>query len=179
MAQFFWPPSSAGSDGISRFILDGVTTTVSQDTVTPANSNPLPVTFLDPSGLPADYATEAKQDTQITKQDLANTLLGEIADDILLLRLQVNSAGFLSQQPLSGLTPSTISVPANAVGCNIQAPSTNEQNIRVSIGSVASDSAGMIFEPGRSEVFNGAAAISACATVAGSNEVIVQWVLRS
>lgn len=160
------------SQGPTQFIYDGAPTEVEQDTITPSDSRPLPVINLKNDGTVVDFATSAKQDAQ-------TTLLNEISTNTLALRFLTNTAGSLSQQSLTGTSASTISVPANAVSCNIQAPSTNEQNIRVSIGSTASTSAGMLFEPGRSEVFSGAAAISACATVAGSNEVIVQWVLRS
>jgi len=155
-----------------QFVLDGVNTEVEEDTVTPANSNPLPTKVLNGSGVEVDFATSAKQ-------DLSNTLLGEISTNTLALINLVNNGGSLSQQALTGTTASTISVPANAVSCNIQAPSTNTDNVRIAIGATASTTNGMLFEPGRSEVFDGAAAISACATVSGTNEVIVQWVLRT
>ena len=57
MAQFVWPPVTATSGPI-QFLLDGVSTTVSEDTGTPASSNPLPVKVVDGSGLVPDFATE-------------------------------------------------------------------------------------------------------------------------
>lgn len=53
------------------FVLDGVDTEVSQDTVTPANSIPLPVINLDANGIPLDYATETTL-LKIQKAALAN-----------------------------------------------------------------------------------------------------------
>lgn len=189
------------------YVLDGVDTEVEQDTGTPANTRPLPVGVFNVAGTLTDVATEAKQDDIITNiqsavtelqniqtnqdaqttllttiesnQDTSNTLLNEISTNTLALINLRNNGGSLSQQALTGTTASTISVPANAVSCNIQAPSTNTDNVRISIGATASTTDGMLFEPGRSEMFDGAAAISACATVSGTNEVIVQWVLRT
>lgn len=74
MANFTWPinPSTSGP---VQFILDGNVETVNQDTSTPSNSIPLPVINLDGSGVEVDYATEAKQDTQITEAQSTNTKL--------------------------------------------------------------------------------------------------------
>lgn len=57
MANFNWPAITASSAPI-QYELDGSPTIVSQDTVTPANSNALPVINLNPSGTPIDPATE-------------------------------------------------------------------------------------------------------------------------
>lgn len=82
------------------FILDGVDTTVSQDTVTPANSNPLPVIQLDSSGNPATPLTDAQlratpvpvsgplTDTQLrasavpVSDSTSQTILNEINTDL-------------------------------------------------------------------------------------------------
>lgn len=66
MANFIWPVAPT-SQGPIQFELDAVATAVSEDTVTPANSVPLPIKALDGSGLEVDFATEAKQDVQITE----------------------------------------------------------------------------------------------------------------
>lgn len=181
MSQFFWPPEASASDNIIEFVLDGVTTEVSKDTSTPANSRPLPVENLNSAGLPIDPATEQKQDDIINELVAANLKLDGVNTGLALIASkQTNIAGSLAQGNLAGTAQTTISPPANAVGCNIQAPSTNEQNIRVIIGGVAaSDSSGFLYEPGRSETFNVAADISFCATVAGVNEYIVQWILNT
>jgi hypothetical protein len=116
MANFNWPinPTTVSSGPVS-FILDGATAEVTQDTVTPANSIPLPVTSLNPDGTPVDYATEttqldvltelqtlngvdfateAKQDTQITELQGINTelntqttVLGTLATEATLASL--------------------------------------------------------------------------------------------
>jgi hypothetical protein len=69
MSQFFWPPGDSGitTNGPVRFLKDAVSTEVSLDTVAPANSTPLPVINLNPDGTEVGFATEAKQDTQITQ----------------------------------------------------------------------------------------------------------------
>jgi hypothetical protein len=53
--QFTFPPRTAGA---TEFYLDGASTAVNEDTVTPANSVPLPVKVMDSSGSPLDFATE-------------------------------------------------------------------------------------------------------------------------
>lgn len=66
MSNFNWPinPTTVNSGPI-QFILDGANTTVEEDSGTPANSTPLPVKVIDPSGVPIDFATAANQTTQI------------------------------------------------------------------------------------------------------------------
>ena len=54
------------SPGPSQFVLDAVDVEVKEDTGTPANSRPFPIKALDGSGVEVDFATEAKQDAQIT-----------------------------------------------------------------------------------------------------------------
>lgn len=49
ITTFIYPPA-AGSASQVQFLLDGVSTTVSKDTVTPANSRPLPVELTGTSG---------------------------------------------------------------------------------------------------------------------------------
>jgi hypothetical protein len=97
MRLFLYPPTPVTvSVPPIEFSLDGVDTTVSRDTATPANSDPLPIIQLDQNGdpmlqpltdselrasavpvsmasapLPTGAATEARQDTQITElQDI-------------------------------------------------------------------------------------------------------------
>lgn len=61
MRLFVYPPVAVSvTTPPTAFILDGVSTTVSQDTVTPANSTPLPVIQLDSSGNPASPLTDAQ-----------------------------------------------------------------------------------------------------------------------
>jgi len=74
ISNFSWPVNPSTS-GPVQFILDGNTEVVTQDTVTPANSIPLPVTVLDASGVPTDVARESKQDVQIVEAVSTNTKL--------------------------------------------------------------------------------------------------------
>lgn len=75
MSNFNWPinPTTVNSGPI-QFVLDGINTTVEEDSGTPANSVPLPVKIIDPAGLPIDFATATKQDEQtvlLTSIDVA------------------------------------------------------------------------------------------------------------
>ena len=61
MRLFVYPPVAVSvTTPPVGFELNGVATTVSQDTVTPANSNPLPVIQLDSSGNPATPLTDTQ-----------------------------------------------------------------------------------------------------------------------
>jgi hypothetical protein len=76
MSVFIYPPiQTSVSSAPIEYVLDGVNTQVSQDTGTPANSTGLPVVVLNPAGGLTDFATEAKQDTQITEAQATNTKL--------------------------------------------------------------------------------------------------------
>lgn len=55
------------ASGPLQYVLDGVNTTVEEDTVTPANNRPLPTKLFDVSGDPINPATEDKQDDIITE----------------------------------------------------------------------------------------------------------------
>lgn len=72
MSQFTWPPINTTS-GPVQFTKNAVTTTVSLDTVTPANSTPLPVSQLNSSGVVVDPATSTNQLTEITALGTLNT----------------------------------------------------------------------------------------------------------
>jgi hypothetical protein len=193
------------------FSLDNVDTEVSEDTITPANSNPLPIKALDGNGVEVDFATEAKQDTIITNIQTVDTSVQSVNTSVQAVdvsvqavdtsvqavetavnnaiteiqtvqtkidKLKGNSGSFV-QTTLTGTTDSTATVPANAIGFYIQAPSTNSDNIRFCVGSTASTTNGVLMEAGRSEgPFNLAADVSVCATASTvSNEFIIQWIL--
>lgn len=74
MANFNWPLTASQAAPL-EFILDGIATQVEEDTVILANSIPLPVKVLDGTGTEVDFATEAKQDVQITALNDINTEL--------------------------------------------------------------------------------------------------------
>lgn len=89
MSNFNWPinPTTLAG-GAVQFNLDGATTAVSQDTITPANSTPLPVLSLNPSGVAIDPATEttlaamsAKLPASLGSKTSANSLSVTMASD--------------------------------------------------------------------------------------------------
>lgn len=93
----------------------------------------------------------------------------------------VNANASFVQTSLSGTTASGATAPANAVGFIFQAPSTNTDPIRMSVGATATTSAGMYFEPGRDSGYiplGFGVSLSTCATASGTNEYMVQWVLQ-
>lgn len=90
----------------------------------------------------------------------------------------VNTNGSIVNTSLTATTASTASVPSNAVGFVLEAPSTNTDNIRWAIGGTASTTVGMLTEPGRDSGFIPCAAnISVCSTVSGTNAFSIQWIL--
>lgn len=166
--------AQAAGARIIQYDLDGLATDVKEDTGTPADSRPLPTRLFDTGGAPLDPATFQKQEEIVTE---LQSIISELQASRVLM---TNTAGELDQGVLVATTAQTVSPPAGAVGCNIQAPSTNTDNVRFIIGGqVASDVSGFLMEPGRSETFNTAADISFCATAAGTNEFIVQWILNA
>lgn len=81
MSSYNWPvitASVATTPAPIQFVLDGVDTDVEEVSGTPANSRPLPTKVLDSAGAEVDFATEAKQDTQITALNAANASLDAI-----------------------------------------------------------------------------------------------------
>ncbi len=58
--------AGGGGSNVIQFDLDGADTDVSQDTAVPANSNPLPVQYLNPSGVRTALATEATSQSILT-----------------------------------------------------------------------------------------------------------------
>lgn len=100
MGQYFWPNKTNVVNTVaipvsvaafdSSFKVDAVSTFVSEDTVTPANSVPLPVKALDGSGVEIDFATEAKQDSQITELQAIKTAVEAIDDAISGTEMQVD-----------------------------------------------------------------------------------------
>ncbi len=66
----------------SSFVLDGVDTEVERDTVTPANSNPMPVIILDDNGVPVTGATEATLQDVLTAVEAVQVSV-EIIDNAI------------------------------------------------------------------------------------------------
>lgn len=94
-------------------------------------------------------------------------------------KVSTNTNGIIINQALTTTTAFSITVPNNAVGFILEAPSDNTNNIRWCIGNIASTTIGMLLEPGRDTGYIPCSAnISVCATVSGSNYISVQWILR-
>lgn len=95
MAKFyFYPPKSAGA---AQYYKDGSLTSVGIDTVTPANSNPMPVLVLDSAGIPFDWTDLAQEATLQTRASEAT--LAAAAADIALLEAK----DFATETTLSAL----------------------------------------------------------------------------
>lgn len=71
----------------------------------------------------------------------------------------------------------TITAPAGAFACFVEADDTNTTNIRVKMGGTATTSSGIQFQPGRSELYQGGSNISVCME-SGTGKVSVQWFTR-
>jgi hypothetical protein len=81
MANFNWPSITTVPAPI-QYELDALPTTVSQDTVTPANSTPLPVINLNTSGVAVNPATEATLATRATEATLATRATESTLSDV-------------------------------------------------------------------------------------------------
>lgn len=179
--------------------LNGITQIVKQDTVTPANSKPLPMQYLNLLGVRTDLATEATMQsvntnvlavgTAVSAINTKTPALGQAAsaasvpvviasNQTTLPVSQVAATGSPAQITNLVATAQTIVAPANAIGFKIQAPSTNTENIAFSIGSTATITAGILMEPGRSEDFDVGQHISVIATSATAQKVTVMWRIK-
>jgi hypothetical protein len=104
---YTYPPQSVSvSPSPIQYLKNGVPTTVSIDTVTPANSNPLPITAQS-FPLPTGAATEAKQDT-------GNTSLSSIDGKFTTLNAKdfaTSAKQDTGNTSLSGINTNTINIP--------------------------------------------------------------------
>lgn len=184
MAQnnYNWPinPTTVNS-GPVQFTVDGVPTTVNIDTGTPANSTPLPVQNLGPTGLPVDFATEATLGRVEINTEATSIYLGEAATGVQPLYVISNpviNTGSVTNISNLVATAQTLNAPANAIGFKIQTPSTNTENVSFTVGAVATISTGILMEPGRSEDFDIGSNISVIATSAAQQRVTVLWKVK-
>lgn len=175
------------SASLVSYYLNGASTNVSQDTVTAANSRPLPARLLNAAGGVYDLATEAtlaaasaKLPTTLGQKTMAASFAVTVASDqsAIATKSPVNTNGSQSDATLTATTASTETVPANAVGFIIQAIDTNTNNIRWRVGSAASATTGMQLQAGRDSGFVPVAAnVSICAEASGTNAYQIQWIL--
>jgi peptidoglycan hydrolase CwlO-like protein len=101
--QFFWPSPTSG---VLEYSLNGVSTSVSKDTGTPANSRPLPVEILNSGGTPYNLATEptlASVDNKLTtlnnKDFATQTTLASVDNKLTTL----NNKDFATETTLSAV----------------------------------------------------------------------------
>lgn len=94
----------------------------------------------------------------------------------------VNTNGSVSNSTtVSNVSATTFSPPANAVGFVVEAESSNSVNLRYACGTTATNSVGMLLEPGRDSGYipsKGTVTVI-CATVATNQAASIQWVLSS
>lgn len=202
MAQnnYNWPinPTTVNS-GPVQYTVDGIPTTVNIDTVTPANSTPLPVRLYDHNGLVLSLANDYGASTEAIRtasqignatgaadfdsgNTTAQTLRVVVADDQspIATKSPINANGSYDEIVNLNTTPQTFTAPANAVGFIIEALSSNSQNIRWKIGSAASSTSGQKYEPGRDSGFVPCSANISVAAESGTNQaVVVQWILST
>lgn len=86
-------------------------------------------------------------------------------------------AGSFDEDATLSTTPETLTAPAGAFACFVEADETNTTNIRVKMGAAASTTSGIQFQPGRSEFYQGGSNISVCME-SGTGKVSVQWFTR-
>jgi hypothetical protein len=120
--EFNWPVNSTVvNSGPIQFIKNGATTTVLQDTSTPANSVPMPVAQLNTSGVQIDPSTSTLQttantslssiDTKLTSQATAanqatgNTSLSSIDGKISTSNTSLSSIDTKLTAPLATKSP--------------------------------------------------------------------------
>ena len=127
MAHFQWPPVEVSAAPV-QYIKDGVDTQVSIDTAVPTNSTPLPVQLLDSAGLPSDYATEAKQDTQITQLGTINTAVQSI-DTKVLTDAQLRASPVPVSGPLTDTQLRASAVPVSAASLPLPTGAATETTL--------------------------------------------------
>lgn len=133
-----------------------------------------------------DFATEttlaalsAKLPASLGAKTTANSLAVALPTDQGAIPVsQVAATGSFAQITNLVATAQTFTAPANAMGFKIQAPSTNTENIAFSIGAVATITAGILMEPGRSEDFECGSDISVIATSSTAQRVSVLWRIK-
>lgn len=186
---------------VTSFNMNGITTGVKIDTVTPANSRPLPTVNLNTSGSAVNLATEntlqtvnnsilgvdttlglinGKLPATLGQKTMAGSLAVTVASDQSAIATNPNANLTGTYAEITNLTTvaQTFTAPANAVGFLIETLSSNTVNVRWKVGAAATTTSGMRLEPGRSEYIPLGANISVIAE-SGTNQVVtVQWVSK-
>ena len=101
MANFQWPSISVSAAPI-QFIKDGVDEFVESDSVTPANSNPLPVLSFDPNtNLPFDPSIDTGY-LQAINADTTSLVAKDFATEVTLAAMSAKLPATLGQTTKSG-----------------------------------------------------------------------------
>jgi hypothetical protein len=131
--------------------------------------------------LPTGASTSALQTTgnSTLSSILANQTNGT---QIVHTVPQINTNGSVSNSiTVTNTSATTFSPPANAVGFVVESESSNTVNLRYACGTTATNSVGMLLEPGRDSGYipsSGTVTII-CATAASNQAASIQWVLTS
>lgn len=140
MANFSWPSISVTSSSAPiQYVLDGSNTTVTQNTVTPASSYPLPVTLLDSSGVRTNFATSSNQTNGNQKTQIVDGSGNVIASTNNSLNVNLIN-GFLSTAN-SSATPLGISASFTGTPADI----TNYSSVNILVSTDRSGTLNMQF----------------------------------
>lgn len=171
--------SIVASSGPVQFVLDGVDTQVTEDTVTPANSTPLPVSLIKSEQL--DGSTANTSLVQVGGKDgsgNARTLLTN-TDGSLQTSEKAYTSGSVVNGSLSTTVANSETAPAGAVGFIVQNESSNSNAIRFRVGGAASTTNGVFLEPGRDSGYIPiAATVSLCNVISSTQSYSILWVIK-
>ena len=156
-------------------------------TDTELRASPVPVSAAS-LPLPTGAATETTLAAINTKTPALGQALAAASVPVVLASNQpaisVTSASVIHTGTFAQInnlvaTAQTLTAPANTVGWKLQAPSTNTENIScVTGGAVATITAGILLEPGRSEDMDVGGSVSCIATSANQQRVNIIWKVK-
>lgn len=167
-----WNVDSTGS------VYDGATETTAASIFTELQTQtPLITNFADAAGVSGDPVPPNSM--QVAGSDGTNLIpIAVSAAGIVQTKQSVFSNGSVVNGTLLTTVANSETAPANAVGFYLQSESSNTENIRFNIGAVASPTAGVLLEAGRSSDFVPiAATVSICNTVSSTQLYNLLWVI--
>lgn len=117
--------------------------------------------------------------TSLGAKTSANSFSITPASDAVFTINTESQTGDFSEDATLSTSAETITAPAGAFSCFVEADDTNTTNIRVKMGGgAATTSSGIQFQPGRSEYYEGGSNLSVCME-SGTGKISVQWFIRS
>lgn len=149
---YIYPPQSVSvATPPIQYELDGLASTVSRDTVTPSNSNPLPVINLDSSGNPASPLTDAElRATPVpVSGPLTNTELRSSAVPVSAsaLPLPSGAATEATLSAINGKLPAALGQQSEATSFSVTLSTENESvlnTILTELGEINTDTPPLI-----------------------------------